>query len=204
MFRLFIFIFLLFVFSCTHASSIPSVKAHKAKVDVKQLSLAIEKYKAATGEYPAQGQGLKALIKHQFPDPSCPIQQTTLIRSLPVDPWGNEYQYRFPGEYNTAGFDVWSYGADGKSGGAALNADCGNWDSEECKKLYSSSSLKFHEIFYLMVFGLVFGLPPYLYKLIVNWRATGNLVASMKGFHLGVLIYFIVVGVVLLIPVTSI
>lgn len=42
-----------------------------------------------------------------------------------LDPWGNQYQYRKPGQNGP--FDILSYGADGKSGGEGVNADIGNW-----------------------------------------------------------------------------
>lgn len=38
------------------------------------------------------------------------------------DPWGNPYQIRVPGEINLD-FDVYSFGADGQSGGEGENAD---------------------------------------------------------------------------------
>ena len=41
-----------------------------------------------------------------------------------LDPWGNEYQYRFPGTKNQGSYDVWSSGPDGQSGTAD---DIGNW-----------------------------------------------------------------------------
>lgn len=41
------------------------------------------------------------------------------------DPWGNPFQYSKPGQHGA--FDIFSYGADGKSGGEGYNADIGNW-----------------------------------------------------------------------------
>ncbi len=42
-----------------------------------------------------------------------------------VDPWGNEFVYRFPGQ-NWA-FDIVSLGADGQEGGEGENADISNY-----------------------------------------------------------------------------
>lgn len=42
------------------------------------------------------------------------------------DPWGNEFQYRKPGQ-NGGQFDLYSFGADGKAGGSGTDADIGNW-----------------------------------------------------------------------------
>lgn len=40
------------------------------------------------------------------------------------DPWGNDYQYKYPGSQNASGYDVWSKGPDGTSG---TSDDIGNW-----------------------------------------------------------------------------
>jgi general secretion pathway protein G len=40
-----------------------------------------------------------------------------------LDPWGNKFALRVPGEKNTFDFDVVSYGADGKPGGEGENTD---------------------------------------------------------------------------------
>ncbi len=45
--------------------------------------------------------------------------------AIPLDPWGNDYLYRKPGEHGE--FDLLSYGADGQPGGEDENADIGNW-----------------------------------------------------------------------------
>ena len=42
-----------------------------------------------------------------------------------TDPWGNEYQYRTPGQKSQGSYDVWSNGPDGQPGTAD---DIGNWD----------------------------------------------------------------------------
>jgi len=46
-----------------------------------------------------------------------------LERGLPKDPWGNPYVYRYPGQRNANGFDLYSFGPDGREG----NDDIGNW-----------------------------------------------------------------------------
>ena len=47
------------------------------------------------------------------------------INKIPVDPWGNNYVYNFPGQYGE--YDIVSLGADGQPGGEGENADIGNW-----------------------------------------------------------------------------
>jgi general secretion pathway protein G len=46
--------------------------------------------------------------------------------NVPIDPWGEPYQYEYPGKHNKAGYDLWSKGPDKQSGTAD---DIGNWDS---------------------------------------------------------------------------
>jgi general secretion pathway protein G len=48
--------------------------------------------------------------------------QRLLNQNQLVDPWGNPYQIRVPGEINLD-FDVFSLGADGQAGGEGDNAD---------------------------------------------------------------------------------
>jgi general secretion pathway protein G len=43
---------------------------------------------------------------------------------VPSDPWGNAYQYRYPGEKGD--FDLLSLGRDGRAGGSGEDADLSN------------------------------------------------------------------------------
>ncbi len=43
---------------------------------------------------------------------------------VPPDPWGNDWQYRCPGQYNPDGYDLYSFGPDGRLGG---DDDITNW-----------------------------------------------------------------------------
>ena len=44
---------------------------------------------------------------------------------IPVDPWGNDYHYRSPGEHGA--FDLFSLGADNQPGGEGENQDVTSW-----------------------------------------------------------------------------
>jgi general secretion pathway protein G len=46
--------------------------------------------------------------------------------SILKDPWGEEYQYRYPGEHGE--FDILSYGPDKQMGGEGRNADITSWE----------------------------------------------------------------------------
>ena len=84
-------------------------------------------YRLELMAYPATAQGLDALVKAPAglarPERYRP---GGYIRRLPADPWGNPYQYRYPGQHGR--FDVYSLGADGQEGGEGENADLGNWN----------------------------------------------------------------------------
>jgi general secretion pathway protein G len=49
-----------------------------------------------------------------------------LIKKIPKDPWGNEYQYCSPCDGHD--YKIWSYGADGKEGGRGINKDITSWE----------------------------------------------------------------------------
>ena len=100
--------------------------AEKARADVMLLEQALESYKLENLVYPRTEEGLPALLT---PPPTLArperYRQGGYIRRLPADPWGNAYQYAFPGR--SGRFDVWSMGADGAPGGEGDAADIGNW-----------------------------------------------------------------------------
>lgn len=195
MYRFFSLLITLFFITYTQVCLAYSSSVLEAKIDIQSLSKALDSYQKEFGRYPTTEEGLVVLTKDLIVDPACEIKKTGFIFRLPPDPWGNEYQYLSPGSINSSSYDIWSYGADGVKGGDGLNSDCGNWESDECNKIRSRkrSGDYYTPILYLSLFGLVLGFPIYLFKFIVNWKTTGNLRASLGGFHLGVLIYLIFV-----------
>jgi general secretion pathway protein G len=46
------------------------------------------------------------------------------LEQLPIDPWGDNYIYEFPGKHNPSSYDLLSAGPDGKEG---TDDDIGNW-----------------------------------------------------------------------------
>ncbi len=96
----------------------------KARADVRLIEQAVEMYRLDTRRYPSLEEGIEILA--QAPRGNG-LRTESYIKSLPTDPWGNPYQYLYPGEKGA--FDVFSYGADGRTGGEGLNADIGNWGS---------------------------------------------------------------------------
>jgi general secretion pathway protein G len=47
------------------------------------------------------------------------------VKMLRPDPWGQPYQYKYPGTHHTTGPDLWAKDPD-KAGGAD-GAEIGNW-----------------------------------------------------------------------------
>jgi general secretion pathway protein G len=98
----------------------------KARQDVSGLITALNIYRLDNFSYPSTGQGLDALVQKPSGLPVPPNWKAGgYIDRLPVDPWGNPYQYLNPGLHGE--IDVYSLGADGAAGGEGLNADIGNW-----------------------------------------------------------------------------
>ncbi|WP_080963106.1 MULTISPECIES: type II secretion system major pseudopilin GspG [Pseudomonas] len=103
-------------------------KAAAAQSDIKAIAMALDIYKLDNHQYPSSQQGLEALVsKPSGNPPARNWNPDGYLKRLPIDPWGNAYQYRVPGTRGT-GYDLFSFGADGKLGGDGLNAEIGNWD----------------------------------------------------------------------------
>lgn len=92
------------------------------KAFVQSLDLPLTKYRLDNGTYPSTAEGLNALLA--APAGKGARWKGPYITRLDLDPWGNAYQYRFPGVKNPQGYDVYSHGPDGVEG---TPDDIGNW-----------------------------------------------------------------------------
>ena len=88
-------------------------QVQKARGDITAIETALEMYKLDQFSYPTEQEGFEALVA------------SGIIKKMSLDPWGNPYQYRNPGEQSQ--IDIFSLGADGEPGGEEQNADIGNW-----------------------------------------------------------------------------
>ncbi len=86
------------------------------------LATPLMSYKLAIGRYPSTEEGLNALLN--APESAGDRWKGPYVRSLPLDPWGNPYQYRYPAQKSKDGYDVWSMGPDGQN---ETEDDIGNW-----------------------------------------------------------------------------
>jgi len=70
---------------------------------------------------------LRALIERPTSGPAAPgWKDGGYLDRMPVDPWGNSYQYLNPGVRGE--IDVFSLGADGQPGGEGGDSDIGSWE----------------------------------------------------------------------------
>ena len=99
-------------------------KISSAQIFVKQsMALPLQQYRIHMGNYPTTAEGLEALVK-------APANKAARWRGpyvqdgkIPLDPWGNPYQYRFPSTKNKNGYDLFSFGPDGTENEKSI----GNW-----------------------------------------------------------------------------
>ncbi len=95
------------------------------------VATALNMFKLDVGRYPTTEEGLGALVSkpttlegNQADNWNKYIDDAESLK----DPWGNAYGYRFPGEVNADGYDLWSNGPDGQAGTAD---DIRNWQSDQ-------------------------------------------------------------------------
>lgn len=86
-----------------------------AQTQMTLLETSLKTYRLDLGNYPETLDELRVSDKPNWAGPYLP-------KDVPLDPWGNPYVYRMPGD-NGAPFTLMSYGADGREGGEDLNAD---------------------------------------------------------------------------------
>ena len=93
----------------------------KAKTEIRAFESALKLYRLDNFAYPTSEQGLDALVTRPNDpnirnwNPSGYMER----KSIPLDPWGNPYQYLNPG--NNGEIDIYSFGADGRPGEVLLN-----------------------------------------------------------------------------------
>ncbi|TIC79066.1 type II secretion system major pseudopilin GspG [Crenobacter intestini] len=101
-------------------------RAVAARQDINTLAQALKLYRLDNARYPTSEQGLSALVSKPSSGPQPKNWKPGgYVERLPVDPWGNPYQYAAPGTHGE--IDIWSLGADGEPGGEGGDADVGNW-----------------------------------------------------------------------------
>ncbi len=113
-------------------------QAEQAKKDLARAAIgrngpiakALKSYKWDMGMFPETDEGLQVLFepKGRVSDERYkgPYLEGTFEELR--DPWGNPFEYRYPGDVNEEGYDLWSIGPDMKDdGGKAGSDDLKNW-----------------------------------------------------------------------------
>ncbi len=96
-------------------------KITAAQTDISNMETALDAFEVDNGRYPTSAEGLRALTDQP---PGMTTWKGYLKRAVGNDPWGNPYVYGCPGQHNTDGYDLHSFGPDGQDGTAD---DITNW-----------------------------------------------------------------------------
>lgn len=102
-------------------------KQSVARAQIESFMTAFDTYFLDIGKFPTQQQGLVALRSRQ--EGEAKWNGPYLKKDVPTDPWGNPFIYHVPGR--NGGYELISYGADGKEGGEGENADVNSWESKK-------------------------------------------------------------------------
>jgi len=98
-----------------------------ARTQIRVFEEALAMFRLHNGFYPTTQQGLQALVtRPTIPPIPRRFSPEGYLRDVPLDPWGNPYIYRSPGERHP--FDIISTGRTGEEGGTGFDADVTNHD----------------------------------------------------------------------------
>ena len=104
---------------------IKPAKQSAARAQLANFSTALDAFYVDCERYPTTQEGLAVLRDH--PEGAEHWNGPYLKKEVPLDPWGHPYVYRAPGR--SGGYEILSYGADGREGGDGENSDINSWDS---------------------------------------------------------------------------
>jgi general secretion pathway protein G len=90
-------------------SKVDSTKVKSAQIQLEMLRTSMEAYRLDMGDYPEKLNQLRESSGAGWDGPYLP-------KSVPKDPWGNDYFYKVPGD-NDEAFTLMSFGKDGSEGG---------------------------------------------------------------------------------------
>lgn len=99
-------------------------KVTAAKAQIQNFTNALGLYKLEVGQYPPTSMGLEALRQNLANSPRW--AGPYMPQEVPLDPWGNPYLYKYPGDHGDMP-DIISLGGDGEPGGEDTNADINSW-----------------------------------------------------------------------------
>ncbi len=100
-----------------------NAQVQRVETDIQHITTLLESY--AQNNYfkpPTEEQGLLALVEKPTSDPQ-PKRWVQYLEEVPLDPWGNEYQYRNPAKRSGKKFDLFSL----NENEIEDDDDIGNW-----------------------------------------------------------------------------
>jgi general secretion pathway protein G len=104
--------------------NVGDAKVTAAKAQLELFGLALDQYRLDNDYYPSTTQGLEALRNLPAGDPAARNWRGPYLKkAIPLDPWGRAFLYKSPGEKNANGYDLLTYGRDGRPGGDGEDAD---------------------------------------------------------------------------------
>lgn len=105
---------------------VSEAKSTTARTQIELFGVALDSYRLDSGSYPTTDQGLTALREKPGHGPVPPNWRGPYLRkAIPLDPWKRPYLYRSPGSRDPSGYELKTYGRDGKPGGQGEDADIG-------------------------------------------------------------------------------
>ncbi len=96
-----------------------------ARLQIENISLALEAFEMDNGRLPTTSEGLKALVQKPYNVKNW--NGPYLKKGISKDSWGNQYLYSCPSLHGID-YDLYSYGSDGTEGGGD---DITNWEELE-------------------------------------------------------------------------
>ena len=98
-------------------------KVATAKSNIAELESDLERFNVQLDRYPSTEEGLKVLVEKPTDDDG--KWRGPYVKLLRPDPWGQPYQYKYPGTHHATGPDLWAKDPDAKDAGEG--AEIGNW-----------------------------------------------------------------------------
>jgi general secretion pathway protein G len=99
-------------------------KTDAAKAQIQNIASILDLYRLEVGSYPDERDGLEALLEQPTGAPRWNGPYVKRRENL-IDPWGQMYIYRYPGEHGA--YDLSSLGADQAEGGEGEDEDITSW-----------------------------------------------------------------------------
>jgi general secretion pathway protein G len=108
------------------ANRTDDAKKQAARTQIEAFTTALDIFEVDNGYYPKGRNGLQELVTQ----PRDAANWHQYLKSIPQDPWKNDYIYDCPGRHNVGSYDIMSMGIDGRSGS---EDDITNWDDNRKK-----------------------------------------------------------------------